>query len=142
MKDIEKKEKKNEEINNIKMTFFRLKRYFEYIILHEKNLEQELYISYKVPFFSSIAQNLPNLLIKLGIQVEQFETRRGTTGFNLYILDKYQLSLGYQPFIKKVRSDFNIKPSNKEFEKILEEIINYTKKNFNISLDKKLARFE
>jgi len=111
MKDIENREKKKEELNKSKIIFLRIKKYLEYVLLQNTREEQsqELYISNKAPFFLSLSQSSPETLIKVGIQVEVFETRRGTTEVYLYLLDRYKLSLGYNPFIKKVRT-------TKEFE--------------------------
>ena len=89
MKDIESKKKEYSEKREMKII---LKRLYEYLNLPVNPSEESRFPSFEMPYFSSLAKNKPELLIKLGIEVEsRFDQRSGMTFSKLHILDKYRL---------------------------------------------------
>ncbi len=89
MKDIESK--KNVDIEKNEMNII-LKRLYEYLNLPVNPSKESRFPSFEMPYFLSLAKNKPELLIKLGIEVEsRFDQNSGRTISKLHILDKYRL---------------------------------------------------
>lgn len=77
----------------------------------------------------------PEVLIKIGIEVVEFESRVTS----IFILDKYQMSTGgqFENWITHQIIENNIN----EFERILEEMRIHAKEIYGLKLNKKLAKF-
>ena len=136
MKNIEHKKEemsKEESMKNI------LKRLEEYINLPVQPDEEAKLPSLEMPFFLSLAKHKPNLLLKLGIEVQsRTHQNTGLIFSELYILDKYRLYINTEG-LKLEKVDFygrynDIYTEIGISEKIIKEIKEKCNKDFGIKL--------
>ncbi len=148
MKGIEREEKERDEQDIIIQIINRIKDYLKYIMNTEKR-GQYYRFSGSMSFIHFISQKFPEILIKIGIEINQKEEEEPSLiegkiiyrSSELYILDKYLI--GLDPICKLISIDQNkeITPNKKEFERIMRELIEHANRVFPFKLSKDLAKF-
>ncbi len=89
MKDIEQKKDAESEKESMKNILKRLKAYLNLPI---RPSDESRLPSQEMPYFLSLSKNIPNILLKLRIEVEsRIDPRSGFKYSTLHILDKYKL---------------------------------------------------
>ena len=136
MKDLDKKSQRSSEIELIKLAYKRL----DGILNISPDLKNTSYPSPELPFFTSIAKNNPNILIKLGLEVQtSIDPRSGRKVAQLYLLDKYRLYFGANGLVFE-KIDFylqyrQINTWDLDINQILQEIKDYIKNTHKIKIE-------
>ncbi len=90
MKGVERKKEAESEERSLKMIIKRLEDYLNLPVRPEDETRRP---SKNMPYFLSLSNNNPNLLLQLGIEVEPISDRSFGTYTRLHIIDKYRLSI-------------------------------------------------
>ena len=155
IKMIERKEKDKDVENIVKSIIKRIKEYLNYFIVRkgETSLIRSRRFSGSMSFFRGISQKFPEILIKIGVEINIVEEERtfyddmieqkATHSISkLFILDKYILELGSPYRLILLEKHEVIKPNKKSFEDFLNMIIEHVNKSFVFKLSKNLAKLE
>jgi hypothetical protein len=133
MKDLEKKKQTEQEIALMKLAIKRIEQFFILQGASNKPSGIAYFSSEKMPFFVGLSRTKPEVLYKIGIEVEVSENIT-----YLYILDKYRLFLGgFELYLnwRDVHGHIDdMKYSMDLFEEIKSEMIHYAKDNFKIDI--------
>ncbi len=147
IKGIERKEKERDEKDIVIQIIKRVKGYLKYLM----NTKKRGYYRFSgsMSFIHFISQKFPEILIKIGIEINQKEEEdvhpldMGKATYRsseLYILDKYLI--GLDPICKLISLDENKEIINKkEFERVMRELINHVNDVFSFKVSKELAKF-
>ncbi len=148
IKGIESKDKEKDEKDIVIHIIKRIKDYLKYI-LSGKHIGEYHGFSSSMPFFHFISQKFPEILIKIGIEINLreeeigfYEKKKKYRPSELFILDKYFLEVHPTCRLILIEDNKDITPNKKEFENILGELINHINNVFPFKLSKDLARFD
>ena len=100
-------------------------------------------------FFHFISQKFPEILIKIGIEInlredefEFYERKKLLKASELYILDKYFIELSPKCEFMLIEENKEITPNKKEFGNIIGELIHHINGAFpTFKISKDLAKF-
>jgi len=147
MKNIEKKEKEKEIAETIIQIIKRVKDYLNNLMIFKEeggNLGRHKF-SKNMPFFKSIDRKFPEILMKIGVEIDNVTEQLGSgshTYSQLLLIGKYRLNIWGFPRLTSLENDQEIKPNKEIIEKILAELIFRANMNYKIfKTSKNLAKF-
>ena len=127
----------------LKVAFLRIKSYLQVKLEGEKRDKAHMG---SMPFFMNLQNSRPDILIKLGIEVNRKMPTPTVKGFEsepiayMIILDKYLLGEGGQ--FENWVTHQKVEITKESLESILSEIIICAKVNFGIKLDTNLSSLQ
>ena len=140
MKGIERKDKESDEKDIVIQIIKRIKDYLKNLIGNVSKRLDNRFSPY-MSFFRFIIQKFPEILIKIGIEVNFEENQMDMRFSELYILDKYCLKISPFSELILIEEHHDIKPDTVDFEEVLGELIDHVNGVFSFKISKELAKF-